>query len=150
MEARQSLDYSDGATTCSFREIAGWCQEVPDDHPAASVQTTLRFGSGDQRLSRTTTLWLTSQEALSEKQRQRMDDDFALQLKTHKAREVGRTRTADLRHEPVDDACKVSGQWHRRVIPGTLQPARTTSRPHTFSTAKTRKGDFFHSTPGRT
>lgn len=84
--------------------------------------------SGDNRLSKTKYLWLTSQENLSEKQRQRFEDVFALQLKTAKAWGLKELLRELWEHKTVEDAREFFGQWYRRVIHGTLQPMKKVAR----------------------
>jgi transposase len=84
--------------------------------------------SGDDRLSKTKYLWLKSQENLSEKQRQRFNEVFTLQLKTAKAWGL-KELLRELWEQPtIEDAREFFGNWYRHVIHGRLEPMKKVAR----------------------
>ena len=103
-------------------------------HASAAVDKTRKqehkqlSEAGDDRLAKTKYLWLTSQENLSEKQRQRFDEVFSLQLKTAKAWGL-KELLRELWEQPtIDDAREFFGRWYRHVIHGQLEPLKKVAR----------------------
>ncbi len=79
------------------------------------------LGGGDDRLKGTRYLWLTSQENLTEQQRQRFDQAYHRHLATSKA--WGYKMLRELwDHSTVASAKAWFTQWYRRVIHTNLKP----------------------------
>jgi transposase len=85
-------------------------------------------GEGDDRLKGTKYLWLTSSENLTERQQQRFDASFSVELLTGKAwgyKEMLR----DLWHNGTAEAATTYFQdWYRRVIHTKLEPMKKVAR----------------------
>jgi transposase len=83
---------------------------------------------GDDRLKGTKYLWLTSSENLTERQQQRFDASFRVELETGKAwgyKEMLR----DLWHNATaEEATAFFRDWYRRVIHTKLAPLKKVAR----------------------
>ncbi|WP_373653096.1 ISL3 family transposase [Schlesneria sp. DSM 10557] len=83
---------------------------------------------GDDRLSHTKYVWLTSQENLSEKQRSRFDEAFTLQLKTGKAWAFKEMLRDLWTQDSAASATTFFNAWYQRVIRTRLEPMKTVAR----------------------
>jgi transposase len=83
---------------------------------------------GDDRLSKTKYVWITSQEHLSEKQQALFDETYNLQLRTGKAWAF-KEMLRDLWSQPdVATATGYFQEWYQRVIHTRLEPMKQVAR----------------------
>ena len=83
---------------------------------------------GDDRLSKTKYVWITSQEHLSEKQQALFDETYTLQLRTGKAWAF-KEMLRDLWTQP--DTSSATGYfqaWYQRVIHTRMEPLKQVAR----------------------
>lgn len=83
---------------------------------------------GDDRLSQTKYVWLTSHENLNQKQLSKFEETYTLQLKTGKAwgfKEMLRDLWAQ---DSAQAATNFFNEWYKRVIHTRLEPMKTVAR----------------------
>jgi transposase len=103
-------------------------------HATAAVDKTRRrehqelSQEGDDRLSKTKYLWLTSQENLSEKQSLRFEQVFDLHLKTAKAWGFKELLRELWDQATPQDAREFFRDWYRHVIHGKLEYMKKVAR----------------------
>jgi len=84
--------------------------------------------AGDDRLSGTRYLWLSSQENLTDAQRERFDAVYRQELETGKAWAY-KEMLRDVWHHPdADSATAFFKDWYKRVIHTTLTPLKKVAR----------------------
>ncbi|WP_010584082.1 transposase, partial [Schlesneria paludicola] len=83
---------------------------------------------GDDRLSKTKYVWLTSQENLSEKQRTVFESTFDLQLKTGKAWAFKEMLRDLWGQDSAATATTYFQDWYKRVIHTNLEPMKSVAR----------------------
>ena len=83
---------------------------------------------GDDRLSQTKYVWLTSHENLSEKQQSLFDATFNLQLKTGKAWAFKEMLRDLWDQDSATTATTYFNDWYKRVIHTKLEPMKTVAR----------------------
>ena len=83
---------------------------------------------GDDRLSRTKYVWLTSHENLSDKQQSLFDATFNLQLKTGKAWAFKEMLRDLWDQDSAATATTYFNDWYKRVIHTKLEPMKTVAR----------------------
>lgn len=85
-------------------------------------------GEGDDRLKGTKYVWLTSQENLTERQRQKLDASFRLELETGKAWGYKEMLRDLWGHATAEEATIYFRDWYRRVIHTKLEPMKKVAR----------------------
>ena len=83
---------------------------------------------GDNRLSRTRYLWLTGQENLSSRQRERFDEVYKQELETGKAWAYKEMLRDLWHHDEESDATTFFKDWYARVIHTKLTPLKKVAR----------------------
>ena len=83
---------------------------------------------GDKRLSRTRYLWISSQENLSEQQRERFDAVYTQQLETGKAWAYKEMLRDLWHHEDATSATVYFRDWYKRVIHTKLTPLKKVAK----------------------
>lgn len=83
---------------------------------------------GDDRLSKTKYIWLTSQEHLTEKQQAVFDATYDLQLLTGKAWAYKEMLRDLWSHDTATSATAFFQDWYRRVIHTKLTPMKTVAK----------------------
>ena len=83
---------------------------------------------GDDRLSNTKYVWLTSQENLTEKQQAVLDATFDRQLQTGKAWAYKEMLRDLWNHDTAASAAAFFQNWYRRVIHTKLAPLKTVAK----------------------
>lgn len=87
-----------------------------------------RKAEGDDLLTHTRYLWLSSQENLTPKQRELFDEVYNLQLQTGKAWAYKEMLRDLWNHPNAQDATSYFKDWYRRVIHTTLEPMKGVAR----------------------
>ena len=83
---------------------------------------------GDDLLTNTRYLWLSSQENLTQKQRELFDEVYTTQLQTGKAWAYKEMLRDLWNHPNAQDATSYFKDWYRRVIHTTLEPMKAVAR----------------------
>lgn len=83
---------------------------------------------GDDRLSKTKYVWITSQEHLSEKQQALFDETYNLQLRTGKAWAFKEMLRDLWSQEDAASATSYFQEWYQRVIHTRLEPLKQIAR----------------------
>lgn len=83
---------------------------------------------GDDLLTNTRYLWLSSQENLTQKQRELFDQVYTTQLQTGKAWAYKEMLRDLWNHPNAQDATSYFKDWYRRVIHTTLEPMKAVAR----------------------
>jgi transposase len=84
--------------------------------------------AGDERLSGTKYLWLTSQENLSERQKERFEAAYDRELQTGKAWAFKELLRDLWNHDTAAEASVFFGDWYRRVIHTTLNSMKKVAK----------------------
>ena len=82
----------------------------------------------DNRLKKTKYIWLKSQENLSDKQREKMESIFTLNLQTGKAWGYKEALRDLWHHDNAADAAQYFKDWYRRVIHTKLSPMKKVAK----------------------
>jgi transposase len=83
---------------------------------------------GDDRLKGTKYVWLTSQENLTERQQQKLDASFHVQLETGKAWGYKEMLRDLWHHDTAQEATSYFRDWYQSVIHTKLQPMKKVAR----------------------
>ncbi|MEI8018406.1 MAG: ISL3 family transposase [Schlesneria sp.] len=83
---------------------------------------------GDDRLSQTKYVWLTSHENLNQKQLSKFEETFTLQLKTGKAWGFKEMLRDLWDQDSAAAATNFFNEWYKRVIHTRLEPMKTVAR----------------------
>lgn len=83
---------------------------------------------GDDRLSQTKYVWLTSHENLNEKQLSKFEETYTLQLKTAKAWGFKEMLRDLWDQDSAKAATNFFNEWYKRVIHTRLEPMKTVAR----------------------
>lgn len=86
------------------------------------------LAEGDDRLSKTKYIWITSQENLSEKQQALFDETYHLQLRTGKAWAFKEMLRDLWSQENAASATSYFQEWYQRVIHTKLEPLKKVAR----------------------
>jgi transposase len=83
---------------------------------------------GDDRLSQTKYIWLSSQENLNDKQQAKFDEAFTMQLKTGKAWAFKEMLRDLWDQDSAATATNFFKEWYKRVIHTRLEPMKSVAR----------------------
>jgi len=103
-------------------------------HATKAVDKTRRqehrelASQGDHSLAKTKYIWLTSQENLTEKQGQKLEEVFHVHLRTGKAWAYKEMLRDLWHHNNVPDARTYFQDWYQRVIHSRLEPMKQVAR----------------------